>query len=120
MIVVEDYAFLELAGTKQFDAELTAQHWSTTYISPTVRIMRRVADGARWLYAKADAEEVTGEISRLLSEPVEIAAPVDAAGETGEAGEAAPPVVDDRPLWQRRLDEEKAGEVDDGSGSQIP
>lgn len=65
--VEEEYATLEYGGVKQFGAALPTMRWACTYLSPTLRIGRSI-EGVLWICRKAETDEVTSEITRLLEE----------------------------------------------------
>ena len=130
--VVEGYTWTELGGAKQFDKLPHQPRWKCTYLSPTMRVCRGEG-GSLTVYAKADAETCTGEIAEFMTNPPdpnggapEVGGSSSADGAEGgddgeEGGSAVDDPNDDRPLWQRRLDDEKnSGILDDDSGSSIP
>ena len=131
--VVEGYTWTELGGAKQFDKLPHQPRWKCTYLSPTMRVCRGEG-GSLTVYAKADAETCTGEIAEFMTNPPdpnggapEVGSPSSSAdGAEGdddgeEGGSAVDDPNDERPLWQRRLDDEKnSGILDDDSGSSIP
>ena len=95
--VVEDYTRIEYAGDSRYDSGIEPERWSCTFISPTMRVCR-LEGGKTRVYARVDAKEAQIEIGRLLAQKVEAIK----ADEDGEQKD----VEDDRPLWQKRLDEE--------------
>lgn len=95
--VVEDYTRIEYAGDSRYDSDIEPERWSCAFISPTLRVCR-LEGGATRVYARVDAKEAQGEIGRLLAQKVEAL--------KADANDGQDDVEDDRPLWQRRLDDE--------------
>jgi hypothetical protein len=95
--VVEDYTRIEYAGDSRYDSSIEPERWSCAFISPAMRVCR-LEGGKTRVYARVDAKEAQIEIGRLLAQKVEAIK----ADEDGEQKD----VEDDRPLWQKRLDEE--------------
>jgi len=93
--VIEDYTRAEYDGESSGAADLAPKRWSCAYLSDALRVIRN-EDGGVQMYTKADATAAQQDIAALLAAPVEIA---DESDDEEDAD-------DDRPLWQRRLDEE--------------
>ena len=101
----EDYGWMEFGGQKQFDTTPSPRTLKCTYLSPTMRVAR-TDDGAAWVYAKAESDACMTEIGELIEEPVLL-----------DDGEGNLEEVDDRPLWQKRIDEENARAGHDGDSN---
>jgi len=100
--VHEVYKRREYDGAMEYDA-LPNPHWSTTYLSPSMRVSKEEG-GAVCVFAKASAEEAQEEIGRLLE--ASFGSDGSVADSEGEDGGEGDDLEDDRPLWQRRLDDE--------------
>jgi hypothetical protein len=107
--VVEDYTKLEYGEERQGDGtQLEPVRWSCTYLGAKLRVARTDDGGVR-VYTRADGSAAQDEMTRLLAEPVEMIADED---------EMADDEIDDRPLWQRRLEEEQRRDGTDRFGPQ--
>ena len=86
--------------------------WGCAFVSDELRICR-LPDGTRRTYAKVDAAQAQAEVARLRSLKVERDAAAAAHYEADQMlrkalmnAEPEDDPNDDRPLWQKRLDEE--------------
>ena len=96
--VVDDYTKLEFDEMRQGDGtDLVPTRWSSTYLSPTLRVARTESD-AVLVYEKCDIAAAQDTIATLLATEVEQIEDMDGTADEEE---------DDRPIWQRRLDAEK-------------
>jgi len=104
--VVEDHTRVEYDGAARFEAQPPPCRWSAAFVGDTLRVSRE-ENGALSVYAKTENGAVQEEIAKLLATPIAVE---DEAGGQG---------VDDRPMWQKRLDEERRAD-DDRLESGIP
>jgi len=95
--VVEDYTRIEYAGDSRYDATIEPERWTCAFLSPALRVCR-LEGGLTRIYAKVGTQEAQAEIGRLLKTKVDELDDGDDADDDSKD--------DDRPLWQKRLDEE--------------
>jgi len=95
--VVEDHVKKEYDDEACDGSSLEPVRWSCVYLDETLRVIR-TDSGALLVFEKVDGSLVNSEIERLVDLPVAQLA-IEEEDED-----------DDRPLWQRRLDEENARE----------
>ena len=97
--IVEDYTRKEFDDERRGDqGQIEPLRWSCAYMSDTLRVIRTDA-GVMHVYGKMDSSTAMAEIDALKTAPVAIMAIEDDEEEE-----------DDRPLWQKRLDEESRSE----------
>ena len=97
--IVEDYTRKEFDDERRGDqGQIEPLRWSCAYMSDTLRVIRTDA-GVMQVYGKMDSSTAMAEIDALKTAPVAIMAIEDDEEEE-----------DDRPLWQKRLDEESRSE----------
>ena len=111
--VVEDWTRKEYNDERASDgSDLTPGRWSVTYLDSTLRVAR-TEGGELMVFGKMAPGPAQAEIGALRDAPVAVIAEDEMEEEE-----------DDRPLWQRRLDEERAAEGFDRfgppGGSSIP
>lgn len=114
--VTEYYSRRVTDGASKAAEDVPSNSWRCVFLSDGLRICR-MADGSRRTYAKVEPEAATAELARLRGlvitkdpEAVDAWLVEQAAAKAAKEKEGAPKddPNDDRPLWQKRLDEEAA------------
>jgi hypothetical protein len=100
--VVESYTRREVAGTVESDDCNLSQSWSCVFLGSSLRV-NRLADGGLRVYDRVDAAAAESAIATLRVQNVAVN-PI-AAKEAVKVKVKKPEVVDNRPAWQKRVDE---------------
>jgi len=109
--VSEYYSKSDVAGAQ---VERLGHSYTCTYVGDGLRVCT-LADGARRVYAKVEAEAAGAELARLAALDVPVDPKAKAAWDAEQAlqeaikkkrGEPEDDPNDDRPIWQKRVDDE--------------
>jgi len=100
--VVESYTRRDVGGNMESDTARISNSWTCAYVSDKLRVCR-LADGGLRVYDKVEEMEAEAALVALRAEPVAI--DPKAAAEATVKKVKKPEVVDDRPAWQKRVDE---------------
>ena len=98
VFVSEEYDRLEVDGSQQF-AGVPQALWRPAFVGAGLRIAREAESGAVSIFTRVRQEEAQDEIAKLLE------APVGEDGNVAVANDEADDEFDDRPAWQKRVDE---------------
>jgi len=102
--VSENYSRRDIGGVMESDESKITNSWSCAFVGPTLRLCRTESGGLR-AYDRVAELEAEEAIVRLRAEPVEVDPAAAAEVVIKKKVKKAPEVVDDRPAWQKRVDE---------------
>jgi len=84
---------------------LPPNRWNCAHVGSEIRVARAPGGGQR-VYCRVDAEAMRAELARLAAEAVEVDPKwAEQEAEQAAAEGAVEEVEDNRPLWQKRIDE---------------